>query len=238
MKIVLGILRILLYLILAITVITNALSSYVILAPDSFPKPFYVVYAAEPLAIPAEVTLPSQPSQPSPQAPNETAVPSEITATPAPIYCAIAFLCPSSETGDPSSTSNTPTPTVLVPSNLQPGQGIMVDTGAKVVNLADPGGRRFVRVSIVLEFAPNNPAYYTSIGEAKSTIVTTFTTDLSPKLPVVNDVLVTVLSSKTFEQVYSPDGKDALRKEIIEQLNARLSEYSVIYVYFTEFAVQ
>jgi flagellar basal body-associated protein FliL len=236
MKIVNLILRILLFVILGITVVTNALSSYVLLAPDSFPKPFYVMYVGAPTSLPVDPPQPTSEAAPTPgELPNATPAAGE---TPTAEPCLLPFLCPSTASNETPAAVGTPIPPAFDPKSLQPGQGIMVDTGAKVVNLADPGGRRFVRVSIVLEFAPNNPAYYTSIGDAKNTIVTTFTTELSPKLPVVNDILVTVLSSKTFEQIYSPDGKDALRKEIIQQLNARLPEYSVIYVYFTEFAVQ
>jgi flagellar protein FliL len=227
MKIVSLVLRILGYIVLGVSVIFNALNSYILFAPDEFPKPFYVQYANGPT-----VAAPADPIQPTAM-PNGTPV-----ETSTPSACLLGLFCPSSSSSETPQGPSTPLPTAIDMKSLHPGQGIMIDTGAKVVNLADPGGRRFVRVSIVLEFAPGDPAYFTATAEAKNTIVTTFTTELSPKLPIVNDVLVTVLSSKTFEQIYNPDGKDVLRKEIIQQLNMRLPEYSVIYVYFTEFAVQ
>jgi flagellar protein FliL len=229
MKILSTILRVLLYLVLGATIVFNALNSYILFAPDVFPKPFYVQYANPPA-----VVIAPDPVQPMPTPmPNETPVE---TSTPSP--CLFGLIClPGSATEEPQGTS-APLPTAIDVKSITPGQGIMVDTGAKVVNLADPGGRRFVRVSVVLEFAPENPLYYTSTGDAKNAIVSAFTTELSPKLPIVNDVLVTVLSSKTFEQVYLPEGKDSLRKEIIAQLGVRLPEYKVISVYFTEFAVQ
>jgi flagellar protein FliL len=228
MKIVSLVLRILMYVILGATIVFNALNSYILFAPDNFPKPFYVQYVDAPGTAVTEDPIP--PAAAPNGAPAETSTPSS--------PCLLGVIClPISATETPSGT-NPPLPTTIDLKSLTPGQGIMVDTGAKVVNLADPGGRRFVRVSIVLEFAPATPAFLTATAEAKNTIVTAFTTELAPKLPIVNDVLVTVLSSKTFEQIYNPDGKDLLRKEIIQQLNARLPEYTVVYVYFTEFAVQ
>ena len=61
---------------------------------------------------------------------------------------------------------------------------------------------------------------------------------LEPRRPLIDDTVITLLSSKTFEQVYSATGKEELRKQIISVLNSRMTEYKVIFVYFTEFTVQ
>ncbi|MCC7354177.1 MAG: hypothetical protein IT330_10505, partial [Anaerolineae bacterium] len=63
-------------------------------------------------------------------------------------------------TASPSLEEPTPAPTTVHqdPLKMPPASGIMIDLGAKVVNLADPGGYRYLRVGLVLEFAP--PASY------------------------------------------------------------------------------
>jgi flagellar FliL protein len=113
----------------------------------------------------------------------------------------------------------------------------MIDTSTKIVNLAEPGGKKFIRVTATLEFAP--PAGFSGLPEEEKTAeLSTFTTEINSKIPVLDDTIVTLLSSKDFASVYSTEGKDTLRQEIMDAINTRLPEYKVIYVYFKEFVMQ
>jgi flagellar FliL protein len=124
------------------------------------------------------------------------------------------------------------------PVEIPPGHGLMIDTGAKIVNLGDPSGRKLLRTAIVLEFAPADLKFYSMEGEEKTLFIEEFTTELNEKLPVINDILITLLSSKTFDSIYTAEGKEILRQDIINTINTQLPEYRVIFVYFTEFVVQ
>jgi len=56
----------------------------------------------------------------------------------------------------------TPTPAATEeskPADVKPGQGIMLDTSTKIVNLADAGGKKFIRCTATLEFAPNDAKF-------------------------------------------------------------------------------
>ena len=125
-----------------------------------------------------------------------------------------------------------------------PGNGKIVDTGSKIVNLADPGGRRYLRATVALEVMPPQEVLAAmnatpKAGEtATDPILTTYNDDLNKKMPIINDTITSALSSKTFESIYTTDGKDKLREEIKQLLNERLPDVSVIAVYFTEFVVQ
>lgn len=123
-------------------------------------------------------------------------------------------------------------------SHIPPGQGLMVDTGSKIVNLVDPTGRKYLRVGVVLEFAPTDPKYFEMPEEEKKAYVTTFNQEMETRLPVINDILITLFASQTFEKVYTAEGKEHLRQQIKELINQQLPEYHVISVYFTEFVVQ
>lgn len=128
--------------------------------------------------------------------------------------------------------------TAIVPHEIKPGQGVMIDTGIKIVNLAEPGGRKYVRINVVLEFAPTAPEYFSESEEERQAFIQAFQEELAARIPVINDGLITLLSSKRFEDVYTAEGKEALRQQIMDLINARLPEYKVIYAYFTEFVVQ
>ncbi len=91
----------------------------------------------------------------------------------------------------------TPAPPAML--EIKPGQGIMIDTGSKIVNLVDPTGRRYLRVGIVLEFAPTDLKYYTMSEEERTAFLATFNEEVNLKLPVINDVIITMLASQTFE---------------------------------------
>jgi flagellar basal body-associated protein FliL len=121
---------------------------------------------------------------------------------------------------------------------LQRGQGFMVDTGTKIINLVDQTGRKYLRAGVVLEFAPKDAEYFSMTPEEKTAYETAFNEEMALKVPVINDIIITLLSSQTFESVYTAEGKETLRQKIMEQVNSQLPENKVIFVYFTEFVVQ
>lgn len=119
-----------------------------------------------------------------------------------------------------------------------PGEGVLFDVGTKVINLADPGGRRYLKVGIVLEFAPHDTAWYTMATEQRAELQALFETEMGTKQPVIEDLVISIISSKSFEQVYTLEGKEGLRQEIINRINQMLPTQLVMYVYFNEFVVQ
>lgn len=119
-----------------------------------------------------------------------------------------------------------------------PGEGVLLDFGTNVIKLADPGGRRYLKVAIVLEFAPHDTAWYTMATEQRAELQALFETEMGTKQGVIEDLVISIISSKSFEQVYTLEGKEALRQEIINRINQMLPTQLVMYVYFNEFVVQ
>ncbi len=90
-----------------------------------------------------------------------------------------------------------------------------------LVNLADPLGRRYLKISISIEVK----------GEKTPSLIEEDT-------PKIKDTLILLLSSKTFDDLNSFDKKIELKKEIVERINQILGKPVVRRVYFTEFIVQ
>ncbi|MDT7871807.1 MAG: flagellar basal body-associated protein FliL, partial [Thermocrinis sp.] len=99
--------------------------------------------------------------------------------------------------------------------------GVMVDLGVFTVNLADKGTDAYARVAITLEL---------SNEKVKQ--------EVDKRMPIIKDAIIDVISSKTSDFVRTPEGREALRLELIKRLNIILVEGGVRNIYFTEFVVQ
>ena len=119
-----------------------------------------------------------------------------------------------------------------------PGEGIMLNMSTKIINLVDPTGRKYIRVTIVAEFAPDDPEYESLPEEEKIAYLTAFEEKLNSRLPIMDDTVITLLSTKTYEDLYTAEGKEKLRAEIMEILSEKLVDLHLISIYFTEFVVQ
>jgi len=217
------------------TAATNLLVVYVLFAPDTLPKPIYLVYqlpagATTQPGVEGAVTADGQPGVTAGSA-NPIAIITGKQATTAAEPAAAEHPAAEAETGTTTKEQHTAS------EGVEPGQGIMVDTSTKIVNLAEPGGKKFIRVTATLEFDPPG-GYSTMPEEEKGAALTEFTTEINAKVPILDDTIVTILSSKDFQSVYTTEGKDALRQEIMNAVNTKLPEYKVIYVYFKEFVMQ
>jgi flagellar FliL protein len=100
----------------------------------------------------------------------------------------------------------------------------MVEMDPFVVNLADAGGQRFVRVSMRLLTYDEDQAL-----ELKENAVA------KAKLRAA---LLELLSTQTADGLVTPDGKQALKKAIAERAAHAVHELKVTDVLFVEFIVQ
>jgi flagellar FliL protein len=100
-------------------------------------------------------------------------------------------------------------------------EGAMFTLDPFVVNLNDVGGPKFLKVSLQLELAA--PAL---MEKAKQ------------KTPQVRDAVITLLTSKSSESLYPPEGKLQLKDEINARMNQILGANSVKNVYLTDFVMQ
>ncbi len=99
--------------------------------------------------------------------------------------------------------------------------GPMLPLEPFIVNLAEPGGKRFIKVTMEMELGSKE-----------------MDTEVKNKLPQFKDHIITVLSSKTMDEVITAEGKFKLKEEIMARINQNLKTGVVKNVFFTEFVVQ
>lgn len=125
-------------------------------------------------------------------------------------------------------------------SHIKTGQpsGIMYELGTKVVNLAEPGGLRYLQASIALELWPLIENYSSLEEEDRIEAEEEFRNIIDRRKPVIDDLVTTILASKNFNEIATIEGKQALKEELATAINNALGYKGVINVYFTEFIVQ
>ena len=90
-----------------------------------------------------------------------------------------------------------------------------------IVNLADKGGKRYLRITIDLEL---------DSAELEG--------EVAKRLPQVRDSILTILPTKRFEDISSAQGKTALRDQMLKRINGMLARGQITNIYFKEFVVQ
>ena len=90
-----------------------------------------------------------------------------------------------------------------------------------VINLAGSEGKRFLRIKMDLELKDQ-----ATIEQVRA------------QFPRVKDKLLTILSSKKFEDISTVEGKKVLRAEIAGTIDTLFSKGAVTNVYFTDFVVE
>jgi flagellar protein FliL len=128
------------------------------------------------------------------------------------------------------------------PEPPKPGDGQMFTMTSKIINLADPTGRKYIKLTVVLEFMPPEEVISTEKVAAKegqaATAVPTFADEVNARMPIMDDVVIKLLSSKAFEDLYTADGKEKLRTQLMEAIAKSVPDFKLISIYFTEFVVQ
>jgi flagellar protein FliL len=123
--------------------------------------------------------------------------------------------------------------------------GMMLPMRERIVNLADPGVMRYLKVSIVLEITnpnmkdlPKGEKYVEKQAELKK--------ELASILPMIENELTGILTGKTSTELMSVDGKQKLRDDIKLRINKALEKHShdpkereeILSVYFSDFIIQ
>jgi flagellar FliL protein len=104
-----------------------------------------------------------------------------------------------------------------------PKRGI-VEFDPFVVNLADPGVSRFLRVS--MQLVVKDAAQATEMEESKVVLMQ------------ARSAMLEVLTTQTSDVLVTPEGKAKLRAALIEKLDHVTEEFEVVDVLFSDFVVQ
>jgi flagellar FliL protein len=96
--------------------------------------------------------------------------------------------------------------------------GKIVPLETFIVNLAGSKGRRIAKVNMEIEV------------EGEKII-----DEIEKRKAQIRDIIIITLSGKTYDEVATREGKEQLREEVKDTVNAFLTKGKIINVYFTDF---
>ena len=90
-----------------------------------------------------------------------------------------------------------------------------------IVNLAGERGSRYLKIRIELEVS------------SEQTVK-----EVEQKLSMITDTIISLVTSKTYDDIQDIQGKELLKQEIVARVNFHLRTGRVKRAYFTEFVIQ
>lgn len=100
--------------------------------------------------------------------------------------------------------------------------GAVVKLDPFIVNLADPTGKRYLKLSLAVDTTDEKTQQ-----------------ELEGRMPQIRDSILLLLTSKSYADISSVAGKIRLRNEVLQIINRALKGVGDIHaVYFTEFVIQ
>jgi len=99
--------------------------------------------------------------------------------------------------------------------------GPMYELGKFTVNLQGDNGRRYLKIVINLEMSTEEVSV-----------------ELEQKKPVIQDIVIGLLSSQSVQDISTFKGKNRLKKDLAQAISERLIDGQIQRVYFTDFVMQ
>lgn len=129
-------------------------------------------------------------------------------------------------------------------------KGIILDLGEFILNLSDPSAKRYLKVNVALELtkSPNDPdlsAHGDSGGQGGGhggggvDPLEMIEKEMKQYKPAIRDAIISVLSSKTTEELSSLAGKELAKEQIREAVEPIFhGEREVLRISFGTFIIQ
>jgi flagellar protein FliL len=105
--------------------------------------------------------------------------------------------------------------------NLPPEPAAVYTFEPFIVNLMDSANIRYVKVMMEVELSSADVS-----------------AEIEEKKPALRDMVISLLSNRTYSELLGVRGKTQLREELLRRMNQILNSGTVTRIYFTEFVVQ
>jgi flagellar basal body-associated protein FliL len=136
--------------------------------------------------------------------------------------------------------SAAPSAPPAIPDPVEGQHGPMLALESRVVNLS-PGqdiSYKYAKVAVTIELRPEAASFYDLHGKARTEEETTELAKYDEAVPLLFDALGSVVSSHTPDSLVTPEGRAALKSELLAAIRKVLGETEVIDIFLTDFVMQ
>ncbi|MDD3593972.1 MAG: flagellar basal body-associated FliL family protein [Candidatus Gastranaerophilales bacterium] len=131
-----------------------------------------------------------------------------------------------------------------------PERGIILDLGEFILNLADTNARKFLKVDVAIELSkketdpspnakPSGGGGHGHGAEPAADPMKEIEAEMNQYKPAIRDSVISILSSKTAEELATTPGKELAKEQIKESINSVFDgDREVLRVSFGSFFIQ
>ncbi len=123
-----------------------------------------------------------------------------------------------------------------------PGQhGPMLALESRVINLAgggEVGAFKYAKVAVTVELRPADAGFYSLASADRAKEEKKETDEVAQDVPLLLDALGRVVSAHDSTSLTTPDGRAALKEELLAEMRKVMGEDKVLDIYFTDFVMQ
>ncbi|MCQ2957528.1 MAG: flagellar basal body-associated FliL family protein [Candidatus Gastranaerophilales bacterium] len=121
-------------------------------------------------------------------------------------------------------------------------RGVIIDLGEFILNLSDTNARKFLKVNVAIELSKKDSdiaAAGGGHGEGAPDPMANIEAEMNQFKPSIRDSIISVLSSKTSEELATTPGKELAKEQIKEAIDAIFEgDREVLRVSFGSFFIQ
>ena len=130
----------------------------------------------------------------------------------------------------------TPAP---VPDPAAGKHGPMLVLESRVINLQQnvPSDLKYAKVAVTVEMRPTDAKFYDLTGAERAKAEKTQLDGLSDDTPLLQDALLQVIGSHSSSDIATPQGRAALKTELLAAMRKACGDRAVLNVYFTDFTM-
>lgn len=125
-----------------------------------------------------------------------------------------------------------------VPDPVAGQHGVMLALEDRVVNLRTGGPYRYAKVAITLELRPESAEFYTLDSKARAAAEALVVEGEKAAVPLLIDGVGSIVASADPAGLTTPEGRAALKSDLLTAVRAVLGEREVLDLYFTDFVMQ
>jgi flagellar FliL protein len=124
----------------------------------------------------------------------------------------------------------------------EPGEhGPMLALESRVINLSSStqaGAFKYAKVAVTVELRPTDASFYSLTSEDRAKQEKKETDEVVQDVPLLLDALGRVVSAHDSTSLTTPEGRAALKTELLAEMRKVMGEKKVIDIYFTDFVMQ